>query len=400
MTDAVTSESSDVSTSSSVNATTTETSTGSLAGHAWTANPVIVRVTILLILTVFNLGGNGFTLLTIRLTPRLWTKTNLILASLLVSDIVTGICMLWYTPFLLVVYVFNNPCSYNVAIAVTTPLFKATGLVSAYHLILISVERYVAIVYPLHYESRFTDRTLKWALFAAWVIGILVNMTWLLWLINADLSKCDLVPAQFHLLDVVFGYIPVCISMIICYGKIILIAWRQRQRIESMNANPAAGASAQATSVSTQPSTQSNKADSSEDQKQNSLADTGPPTKPDVTSGTSSAEIAQQQRQQIKSRRREFKAVYLTAAIVGAFVVLWFPYILGHFLASVYYDPVVVGYLQVIGGATGVFNYAFSWAIHAAVSKSYRRAYRQVLVRIGCCCCKNVTVQADNSLIA
>ena len=368
--------------------------------HAWTANPVIVRVTILLILTVFNLGGNGFTLLTIRLTPRLWTKTNFILASLLVSDIVTGICMFLYTPFLLVVYVFSDPCSHNVAVAVTTPLFKGTAYVSVYHMIVISVERYVAIVYPLHYESRFTDRTLKWALFATWAIGILMCTTWLLWLINADLSKCDLVPAKYRLLDVVLGYIPVCISMIICYGKILLIAWRQRQRIEFMNANPAAGASAQATSVTTQPSTQSSKADSSEDQKHNSLADTGPPTKPDVTSTTSSAEFAQQQRQMMKSRRREFKAVYLTAAIVGTFVVLWFPYSLGNVLMSVYPDSVVVGELHVIGGGIGVFNFAFSWVIHAAMSKSYRRAYRQMLVRIGCCCCKNVTVQADNSLIA
>ena len=37
----------------------------------------------------------------------------------------------------------------------------------------------------------------------------------------------------------------------------------------------------------------------------------------------------QQQRQQITSRRREFKAVYLTAAIVGAFVVLWSPHMVG-----------------------------------------------------------------------
>jgi len=39
-------------------------------------------------------------------------------------------------------------------------------------------------------------------------------------------------------------------------------------------------------------------------------------------SGAASAEWAEQQRQKIKSRRREFKAVYLTAAILGAFVIL------------------------------------------------------------------------------
>jgi len=41
--------------------------------------------------------------------------------------------------------------------------------------------------------------------------------------------------------------------------------------------------------------------------------------------GAAAAELAQQQ--QVRSRRREFKAVYLTAAIVGAFVVLWSPHV-------------------------------------------------------------------------
>jgi len=67
---------------------------------------------------------------------------------------------------------------------------------------------------------------------------------------------------------------------------------------------------------------------------------------------------------------------------------------------SVGYNRVVVNYLTMAGGAIVAFNFAFTWVIYAAVSKSYRRAYRQVLIRIGCCCCKNITLQADNAIIA
>ena len=99
----------------------------------------------------------------------------------------------------------------------------------------------------------------------------------------------------------------------------------------------------------------------------------------------------------MKSRRREFKAVYLTAAIVGTFVVLRIPYVVGRAMESADgYSPVLVGYLTIVGGA---FNFASTWIVYAAVSKSYRRAYRQMLIRIGCCCCKNVTLPADNSLV-
>ena len=116
-----------------------------------------------------------------------------------------------------------------------------------------------------------------------------------------------------------------------------------------------------------------------------------------MTSGAASSESTQEQRRQkVKSRRREFKAVYLTAAIVGTFVVLRFPYMLGRVLASAGHNSAVVSYMALVGGA---FNFSVTWAIYAAVSRSYRRAYRQMMIRIGCCCFKNVTPPTDNSLI-
>jgi len=306
-----------------------------------------------------------------------------------------------WNQFLIVVYVFNDPCAFNVVTTVVASLYKITAYVSVYHLILISVERYVAIVYPLHYETKFTDRTVKWAISACWTIGILMSMTFTLWLINADLQKCVLIPVQYNLLSFVAGYVPVCVSLFTCYGKIFAISLRQLQLVEPMNANPATEASGQASKVTTLVSTQSSKAGDIADTKVTPPTCAGPPAKPGTSKCSVSAELTQQQQQQqIKQRRRAFKAVYLTAAIVGAFVVLWFPNMLGRVLASVGYDRMVVNYLLLAGGAIGACNFAFSWAIYAAVSKSYRCAYRQMMIRIGCCCCKNVTPpQADNSLV-
>jgi len=129
----------------------------------------------------------------------------------------------------------------------------------------LSYKRYIAIVYPLQYENKFTDRTLKLSISAVWATGILSEMSFSLWVINADLSKCDLIPVQYHLVGVLFCYVPVCITMFACYGKILAIAWRQRRRIEPMNANPAAGASVQTTAVTSLPPSQSNKADNTEE---------------------------------------------------------------------------------------------------------------------------------------
>jgi len=394
MTHDAVSESSNVDVNSSVNATTA-TVTGSLAGQLSLANSVIIRVTVVGVLAIFNLGGNGFTLITIRLTPRLWTKTNFILASMLVSNICIFFNLFWSLPLHLVVYVFNNPCHYNVIVAALTPLAKIPGNVSNFHLNLIAIERYIAIVYPLRYEAILSDRRLKLAIASVWVGGILIPLTYALWLIDPDLRECDLIPAAHDLLEVVVCYIPVCITMFFAYGKILAIWCRQRQRVQPLNANLAPGASG----TTSLPPTQSSVAIVSQNAKEKPLTNAEPPTQPTVTT-VASADMAEQQRQKIKSRRREFKAVYLTAAIVGTFVLLWFPNLLGRILATADYNPEVVNYLQLAGGAFGLANYAFTWAIYAAVSKSYRRAYRQMLIRIGCCCCKDITPQPpDNSLI-
>jgi len=402
----------DVNISSGVDVTTAETGTA----RASQATPTIAKVPFLLILAIVNLCGNGFTLATIRMTRRLWTKTNFILASMLLSNVITGVFTMWYTPLILVVVLFNEPCRYNVLTAAVTSLIKTSCYVSTYHLIPVSVERYIAIVYPLQYETKFSDRTTKWAISGVWATGIFVGMTYFLWFINADLTRCIIVPVHYRLTDLILCYLPVCVCLFTCYGRILAISLRQRRRIEHKPTdgnrapgpplqtttfiNSAHGSSRQTKTVATLPATHANKAttgDNSVDSNDKSLRGSGPSSEPAVTSGEVSSELTQeQQRQKVKSRRREFKAVYLTAAIVGSFVVLRFPYMLGRVLASVGYNPVVVTHVSLVGGA---FNFSTTWAIYAAVSKSYRRAYRQMLIRIGCCCCKNVTLQADNSLI-
>jgi len=360
--------------------------------------PATARAIFLIPMAVFNLTGNGFTLATIRQTPRLWTKTNFILASMLAANLMTGIFVFWYVPFLFVVYVFNNPCHYNVLSAVLTFVARTPGVVAIYHLILISVERYIAIVFPLHYETKFTDRTLKWSVSACWVCGTVLEFSFAFWLIDADLGKCNLVPPQYYLVEIL-GYVPASVCLFTLYGRILAVAWRHRQRVEPTIDGPVSAAAAKTTSsLTTLPPTLSTNATGSD----NTVHPTGPSAERDGTAdaSTASAESPQlQQRRKVKSRRREFKAAYLAASIVGAFVVLWFPYALSTVLIAASYRPVVVSYLNQAGGALGTFNFGFTWALYAAVSKRYRRAYRQMFIRIGFCCCRNITPQADNSLV-
>jgi len=157
--------------------------------------------------------------------------------------------------------------------------------------------------------------------------------------------------------------------MIFVYGKILPIWWRQRKLVHPLNTVSAPGTSRQCTVTDTGfPLAQISNADNAHDAKKKPMTSAGPPSKPAVAT-VASADVAEQQRQVIKSRRQEFKAVYLTAAIVGTFALLWFPNVLGRILASAGYDQVVVNYIFLAGGAIGFFNFASSWVVYAAVSK-------------------------------
>jgi len=58
-------------------------------------------------------------------------------------------------------------------------------------------------------------------------------MSSVFWLINADLTKCDLIPPQYHLIEPLIIYFPVCISMFTCYGR--LIERRFRVQLETIS---------------------------------------------------------------------------------------------------------------------------------------------------------------------
>lgn len=118
-------------------------------------------------------------------------------------------------------------------------------------------------------------------------------MTFMFWLINADLRKCVLIPADYHLIDLFLVYLPVCVTMIFCYGKILAIWWKQRKQINVMTISSAPGAppvvqeTAATASHSTQNSNVSNARGDPQDKPQEPAGppSTGPATMPAMLRG-------------------------------------------------------------------------------------------------------------------
>ena len=183
--------------------------------------------------------------------------------SMLLSYFMTSFSVICFNAYTLLANVqYLGPCRFNLIITGFAIPIKSSAYASELHTFLVSFERYVAIVHPLHYETTFTDQTLKWTIFATWMTGIALGMTYAFWLINADMEKCALVPVDYHLLDVAI-YTAVCVCLVIFYARILAISWHHHRRIEPQPANGAIRAPGSAlgtTTVATASATQGGRA--------------------------------------------------------------------------------------------------------------------------------------------
>ncbi|KAM7363038.1 RYamide receptor isoform 2-T6 [Cochliomyia hominivorax] len=117
---------------------------------------------------VFALLGNGTVCYIVQSTPRMRTVTNYFIANLAVGDILMSlfcvpssfisIFILGFWPFGIALCHFVN---YSQAVSV---------LVSAYTLVAISIDRYIAIMWPL--RPRITKRYAKFIIAGIWIIAL------------------------------------------------------------------------------------------------------------------------------------------------------------------------------------------------------------------------------------
>jgi hypothetical protein len=199
-------------------------------------NPVIVKSVILFVISLVGFVGNGIALATIRLTPKLRTKTYALLASLTVSDLLVGLTLLWTIGYQLVVYVFSpNPCSYVMLAAALAWPARVPAAITMMHVALISVERYIAIVHPLRYEMRITDATIKVLIAFGWIFPGIPCAMYMTYVGRINWQTCTIVASVLQSAIMDTFYISVIIVVIIVlYACILVTALRQRSKISAM----------------------------------------------------------------------------------------------------------------------------------------------------------------------
>lgn len=328
---------------------------------------------------VINLAGNSLLLVAIRTTPSLWTKTNKILANLTIADLFAGLATVFYVAYSLKAYVFGVPCNYNLLEAAILPLFKLPPYASQYSMVIVAIDRYIAITHPLIYEDKLTDNVVYGMIAAVWIVSAVMSSTFWIWLVNRDRVRCttvpNIVPGMFNWFEVSQNLlITVFVSVVYCH--ILRIAHKHHTQIRcELMSQPMS--STTRTTEATERETTTTIVMSSESQ--NVDGQSADKLKTNQQYEQKALHQQQQLNKTQQQRRREFKALYLTAVLVGAFVILWLPRKIGNVLQLAGVKQSFVADLLNIGGAFGMFNSSFNWILYGIVNKTYRKAFKRLL---------------------
>lgn len=124
------------------------------------------------LLTVLTLSGNGLVLLAFYKVRSLRTPANFLLISLSVADMFFGVL------FVLKIITFAAP---DQALPCLCHIFQgrvgfALNSIVLLHLAAISIERLVAIKFPLRYVELVTKRRVRIAIAIVWILGVVLNV--------------------------------------------------------------------------------------------------------------------------------------------------------------------------------------------------------------------------------
>ena len=191
---------------------------------SWTVHgPLIVVSTLIVIL-------NSIVLALMRRKERLQTLSNTILASLAVSDLLSG---------LFGIALFFG-CSVaimagHIALCVSSTLFmRFTAVSTVLHFLLVACDRHIMITFSLRYQALVNKCRVRGALIAIWLMSTLVATVELTWFETKDSMEKDKIYSILFI--VVFLAVPL-LSILCIYGHIIVVSTRHLLALRARRTN-------------------------------------------------------------------------------------------------------------------------------------------------------------------
>ncbi|XP_072025060.1 allatostatin-A receptor-like [Amphiura filiformis] len=144
-----------------------------------------------LLLAITGIVGNALVILIYFKNPKMRNTTNMLLVGLAVADLLTSL-MLIPVPTLISGIPQDWRGEFYCKIIYCYELMWISITVSVFTLTMVSVERYLAISYPIRYRIVFSESRPKFVLIGVWVVAVGCNLYSLFIWFNID-GRCTLI---------------------------------------------------------------------------------------------------------------------------------------------------------------------------------------------------------------
>ena len=174
-------------------------------------------------ITILITFGNGIIIYFIVTRRRLRKKTNFLVCSLAVSDLLVGMIL---TPSSLVCMHFE--CSYRLS----KHFYDAFVSVSVCNLCCITFDRYLAVTRPLKYHTGIIQLPIKTMITISWIVPSTVSFMPVIWSYsNTNIENQSVNNKIFYTAQVLLFMICPCLLMLIAYVVMFTIVREKIQQI-------------------------------------------------------------------------------------------------------------------------------------------------------------------------
>lgn len=175
-------------------------------------------------LSFLSVAGNAAVIYIIWSTTKLQTKQNAFIVSLAVADLCVG---LFITPTSLICTKFVH-CELQLQVV----FYNFLLLASMASLIVMTMDRYIAVIYPMKYNVLIKKTAIALLIALAWIFAFFVSFIRLAWLYD-DLDVLKRNDRVYRLVtNLTMGLLP-CLIVLFAFTKIFLAVRGQRTRQES-----------------------------------------------------------------------------------------------------------------------------------------------------------------------
>ncbi|XP_063243721.1 histamine H2 receptor-like [Bacillus rossius redtenbacheri] len=160
--------------------------------------------------------------------------SNQFVASLAVSDLLVGLSLPYHTAFYLCARLGTHP----VACLLRFVLLLLSCCASICSLIGITVDRYISIVYPLHYNCWITEKVVGTIVAVGWLVALIIATVPTYWNNWKDNTACEMdkvLPWQYVLFIITPAFLLVWVAMVFIYWRIWREAARQARNISQVS---------------------------------------------------------------------------------------------------------------------------------------------------------------------